>query len=205
MISGHTTHQLRHDVRCVWLLLALLPLPSLASTFDLEQLGELLTRNQASSVPFVEHQYRRVLKTPLQLSGELIYEPPTTFEKRVLQPVPESYRLKGSTLSIDSPRHKSRQISTRNQPVLRGLMLSFQAVVSGELSTLNDYYQVGLQGDASNWQLQLTPTDVQLAKYIDRVSITGQQGQPRQFEIIEKNGDRSVTDISNQSASPIDP
>jgi outer membrane lipoprotein-sorting protein len=190
-------HPIQREMRRITLLLVALPLASMAHAFDMTQLAKLLNRSQASTVTFVEHQYRQVLKTPLQLSGELIYEPPATFEKRVLQPAPASYRLQGSTLSIESPNRKSQQISTRNQPVLRGLMLGFQAVVSGQLDTLHEYYSVELKGDAGHWQLKLTPTDTQLSRYINRVNISGEQGEPRQFEIIERNGDRSVTDIGH--------
>lgn len=173
----------------------LLPLSCLANPFTVDELGKMLVRSEARSVPYVERQYRKILKTPIEQRGELIFEPPATFEKHVLQPTEQRYRLMGNTLSIESGGQAARQYSTRNQPVIRGLMAGFQAVASGDLTTLAKYYHVTLSGNAAAWQLDLAPIDAQLARYIDQVLIAGSQSELQKFEVIEKNGDRSVTEI----------
>lgn len=179
-------------------LATLLTLPGIAAAedFTVITLGRLLNRMQASRVSFVEHQYRKALKTPIERRGELTFEPPATFEKHVLVPDEERYRLINNTLSIELPGRKTRQLSTRNQPLLRALLLGFQAVVSGRLESLSPFYQVTLSGNAQDWQLLLTPIDAEVAHYIANIVVIGRQAEPRQFAINERNGDRTLTEIT---------
>lgn len=175
-------------------LLALL-LTGSAQAFDLDALGTLLRNDHASTLNFVEYQYRKVLTTRIERRGQLIFTPPASFEKRVTEPTQERYLLTGNTLNIELPGRKSRQISTRNQPLLRGLLLGFQAVASGQLDALKPIYRVQVSGAAQDWQLELTPIDQNLAKFIQRVVVRGQQQQPRSFEVIETGGDRTLTEV----------
>jgi hypothetical protein len=163
--------------------------------FTVDSLARLLTREQASTVRFHEYQYRQILSQPLERSGELEFIPPDTFIRRVLKPKPEEYRLEGATL-VMRIGSKERRISTRNQPLMQGLLLSFQAVVSGRLALLDSYYQSQLSGTPQQWQLTLQPTDAALASHVDHVIIDGRESNPVRFEIVERNGDRTVTDIA---------
>ena len=163
--------------------------------FGIEELTTLLTRETAASANFREQQFRHVLKEPLRREGELYFEPPALFEKRVLAPVSETYRLEGETLSIVLPGRRTRQVSLRNQPLLGGLLLGFQAVVSGRLDRLEPAFVVTVSGTAEDWQLVLRPNQEEIATYIDVIQVTGRGSEPLRFEITERNGDRTVTDI----------
>jgi hypothetical protein len=165
------------------------------SSFGQTELTQLLHRSQASTVRFVEHQYRKILTAPIERSGELRFEPPASFEKRVLKPASETYRLKNNTLSIELPGRKTRQISTRNQPLLSGLMLGFQAVVSGQLASLEPYYLLNVSGTAQAWQLLLQPRDKEISRYVSSLVVTGRNSEPLKFEVNERSGDRTVTEI----------
>lgn len=186
---------MRIAVALVALILAGAALSAEASAFDVPALSKLLTREQASTVHFHERQFRKVLSTPLERSGELVFQPPDVFIRRVQQPRAEEYKLEGDTLTIQMGTRKVRHLSTRDQPLLRGLMLSFQAVVSGKLETLEPYYLLQLTGEPSQWQLVLDPKDTALKQHVKRVVIDGRESNPLRFEVIEQAGDRTVTEI----------
>ena len=165
------------------------------SAIDVDALSHLLLRDQASTVRFHELQYRKILTTPVERSGELVFQPPDVFIKRVLKPGAEEYKLEGDTLTIQMGDRKARRLSTRNQPLLRGLMLSFQSVVSGQLSALEPYYYLHTSGNPSKWQLTLESKDSEIKKYVERVVVDGRDSNPLRFEVIERSGDRTVTEI----------
>jgi outer membrane lipoprotein-sorting protein len=169
--------------------------PAAPTFFGLNELSQLLRREVTSTASFNEQQYRRVLKEPIERQGEFHFEPPSLFEKRVLAPVTETYRLDGETLSIALPDRKVRRVSLRNQPLLGGLILGFKAVVSGHLEMLAASFEVQVSGTPEAWQIDLRPTQADVAKYIEAIHVTGKGSEPLRFEILECNGDRTITAI----------
>jgi len=167
-----------------------------AVAFGLDELTTLLKREGSATASYSELQYRKVLKEPIRREGELRFTPPATFEKRVLAPVTETYRIEGETLSMELPGRKTRQVSLRNQPLLGGLLLGFKAVVSGQIDTLTGEFATTVTGSAESWRLDLAPARPEVAKYIETISVTGRMTEPLRFEVIERNGDRTVTDIA---------
>ncbi len=163
--------------------------------FGITQLAELLRRDVPATAVFNELQYRRVLKQPLARSGELYFEPPDRFEKRVLSPVIETYRIDGETLSMELPKRATRQISLRNQPLLGGLLLGFKAIISGRLDTLVSTFDTAVSGSAADWHLDLRPIQPDVGRYIESIQITGRGSEPLRFEIQERSGDRTITTI----------
>jgi len=162
---------------------------------SLGELARLLHREGPATADFHELQYRRVLKAPLERRGELYFAPPATFEKRVLLPAAETYRIEGETLSMAFPGRASRQLSLRNQPLLGGLLLSFKAVIGGQLDSLGSTFATVLKGTADQWTLELRPIQADVAKYIEVIHVSGVRSEPLRFEVVERSGDRTVTDI----------
>ena len=169
--------------------------PESTPDFDIGQLQLLLKRDHASTADFTEHQYRKVLSRPIESKGRLYFEPPNIFERRVTVPRAEKYRIEGETLTMETPGHKVRRLSLRSQPLLHGLMLGFQAVVSGDLDLLAPYYHLAVSGSPEEWRLELDPTDRELARRIQKIAVDGRQGDALHFEVTERSGDRLVTDI----------
>ena len=168
---------------------------AVSAGLTLGDLAVLLHREASATADFHELQYRRVLKAPLERSGELHFEPPATFEKRVRLPVSETYRIEGETLSMSLPDRATRQISLRNQPLLGGLLLSFKAVIGGQLDSLGASFTATVGGTPDAWTLDLRPTQPDVAKYIDVIRVSGRRSDPLRFEVVERSGDRTVTDI----------
>jgi hypothetical protein len=162
---------------------------------SLDDLARWLHRESAATAVFHELQYRRVLKAPLERQGELHFEPPATFEKRVLQPAVETYRIEGETLSMSFPGRAGRQLSLRNQPLLGGLLLGFKAIVGGQLESLATTFAVTPGGTVDAWTLDLRPTQPDVARYIEVIHVSGRRSDPLRFEVVERSGDRTVTTL----------
>jgi len=169
--------------------------PESTPDFDLAQLQQLLKREHPSTAEFTEKQYRKVLSKPVESKGILRFQPPNVFERQVLTPRAEKYRIVGETLVMETPGRKVRKVSLRSQPLLRALLVGFQAVVSGDLTLLAPYYQIAASGSPEEWHLELDPTDSEVARYVERIAIDGRQRDALHFEIRQRNGDRLVTDI----------
>jgi len=165
---------------------------------SLEDLAGWLHRAAPATAVFHERQYRRVLKQPLERHGELRFEPPATFEKRVLEPAVETWRIEGETLSMSLPGRATRQLSLRNQPLLGGLLLGFKAVIGGQLDSLASTFAVTPGGTPDAWTLDLQPLQADVARYIDVIHVSGRRSEPLRFEVVERSGDRTVTDIQPQ-------
>ncbi len=179
----------------LWLGIATSLAEAAEPAFGLNELTQLLRRDAPATANFHELQYRHILKEPIERRGELHFVPPALFEKRVLVPVSETYRIDGETLSVSLPDRKTRQVSLRNQPLLGGLLLGFQAIISGKLDTLSPGFRTNVSGSAEAWQLDLKPTQPEVVRYIDAIHVTGRGSEPLRFEVLERNGDRTVTDI----------
>lgn len=162
---------------------------------SLNELARLLHRDGPATAAFHELQYRRVLKAPLERRGELFFAPPATFERRVLQPAAETYRIEGETLSMTFPGRAARQLSLRSQPLLGGLLLTFKAVIGGQLDLLESSFATALKGNAEHWTLELRPIQTDVARYIEVIHVSGRRSEPLRFEVVERSGDRTVTDI----------
>jgi len=161
----------------------------------MSELATLLHRDAPATADYHEFQYRRVLTAPLERRGELYFAPPATFEKRVRLPVSETYRIEGETLSMAFPDRATRQISLRNQPLLGGLLLSFKAIIGGQLDSLDSTFIATVGGTADQWTLDLRPSQPDVAKYLEVIHVSGHRSEPLHFEVVERSGDRTVTEI----------
>lgn len=175
---------------------SLMLLTGAAHAFDINTLNELLQRKAPDARAFVETQYRKVLKHPVEQRGELRFTPPDVFEKHITAPREQTFRITGNTMAIVMPGKAPRELSLRNQPLLGGLMRGFQAVVAGQLQSLQPLYQLDLQGDERAWTLMLTPKDAELAKHIAHIAVAGHADDLTRIEVLETSGDRSVTVLS---------
>lgn len=166
-------------------------LSSAAATWDLVRLMESLAANPGGRATFEETKYLSMLEAPLQSSGELLYRRPDRLEKRTLRPAPENLVLDGTELSVE---RAGQRISLRlgEHPEVAAFVESIRGTLAGDREALEGTYQLTLRGTEGNWSLLLVPRDPRMAALLDRILISGRQGQVRTVEIRRADGDRSV-------------
>lgn len=168
-----------------------------AQNVELADLMALLSQRQSSHATFVERKFFKVLEQPIESSGELEYIAPNRVKKQTLTPKPELLLLDGDKLTIESANKRRKTFNLQDHPEVSTFVTSIRATLSGDLSTLENYYAVAISGSLAQWQLSLTPKQAQLLKVIKQIRIGGSQGFVKTIEFEQADGDRSEMIITS--------
>jgi len=160
-------------------------------SWGVEQLMIELGRVQESRARFVERKYLKVLQSPLELTGTLVYTAPGRLEKRTLTPKPETMTVEGDRLVMEKSG-RTRTLRLEDYPVLWGFVESIRSTLKGDLAALDRFYRVALDGGPSRWTLSLMPKDAKMNAFINSILIGGGKGRISSVEVREAKGDRSV-------------
>ena len=166
-----------------------------AAPVTAQQLMTLLARTKKSRVDFVDRKYLQSLDQPLESSGELIYTAPARLERRTVKPRPETLVVDGDTLSIERNGTR-RTISLSSYPEVAAFTDSIRATLAGNLAALQRDYRVIAQGTLSKWTLTLLPSDPRIANVVSRVTVSGRDDRIDSFEVLQADGNRSVTTLA---------
>ena len=166
-----------------------------ADSITAQQLLQMLAKNKASQADFVDKKYLSSLDRPLESSGELIYVAPSRLEKRTIKPKPETLIVDGNTLSIERNGTR-RSISLSSYPEVAAFTESIRATLAGDLTALSRDYRVTVDGTQSQWRLTLLPSDQKIAALVSRITINGRDDRMESFEVLQADGNRSVTTIT---------
>ncbi len=166
-----------------------------AEGFDLGRLMQLLAAAPAGEVPYTEKKYSSLLATPLVSSGTLAYRRPDTVEKITLKPRAEHFRISGQELMVKR-NGKEFRIALSSQPLLDAFAASLRGVLAGDISQLRAYYRLTLSGNEQDWQLAMVPSDEEMTRHVERITVSGHAGRIAQIEVRESTGDRSVLQVN---------
>ena len=169
--------------------------------WTINELMHGLAQVKKSKATFVERKYISILKAPLEYSGTLIYNAPGHLEKYTLHPKPESLVLDQDTLVVQSgDAHQKRTLSLQDYPAIWAFVESFRSTLAGDITTLNRFYHVTLEGHPKQWLLILRPVDAQMKSLVSEIRISGSLDQISTIETRESGGDHSVMTISKDDS-----
>lgn len=160
--------------------------------WSLDQLMRGLAEIKSATTSYTEDQFIGIATRPLRSSGELVYVAPNRLEKNTTAPSPQSIVIDGDKLTLRQGRGRSRTMNLSDHPEIGAFIESIRSTLSGDVTTLNRYYQVALMGDADHWQLTLEPSDETVSKFVKVVRIDGSQYELNSVEIVHTDGDRSA-------------
>ena len=167
-----------------------------ALAWTINELMHGLAQVKKSRATFVERKFISLLKTPLEYSGTLTYSAPGHLEKYTLLPKPESLVLDQDNLVVQSGEaHQKRTLSLQNYPAVWAFVESFRSTLAGDITTLNRFYHVTLEGRPKQWLLILRPIDAQIKNLVSEIRISGSLEQINTVETREAGGDYSVMNI----------
>ena len=214
MISGADTHRrgLAAVLPILLTLALLLPLgapaasaaepASAAPAWGLPQLMQAMAGIKSERRTFTERKYLKVLTAPLESSGVLVYQAPAHLEKHTLAPRDERMVLDQGIIEIESrSRHFRRTLMATQYPAVGAFVESMRATLAGDLNALTRYYQVQLEGQASNWRMQLVPIDAAARDMVREIRIQGRDARITGIEIVESGGDRMVMAVGDEVGS----
>ena len=165
-----------------------------AENFDLARLMQLLAAAPEGEVAYSEKKYSSLLTEPVVSSGRLAFRRPDTVEKNTRLPRKETFRIAGEDLIVIR-KGAEKRYPLSSQPLLAAFAASLRGVLGGDAELLRRHYQLALTGEESQWQLDMTPTEAEINRYVERISVAGRAGQIEQIEVRERSGDRSVLQV----------
>ncbi len=173
-----------------------------AADDELERLfSELATRRERQA-RFTERKSSMLLRAPVESSGTLVFRAPDILEKVTSEPLRESVRIEGNVVTYEgAPVRGSvqkRTFALSDAPLLAALIESLRATLAGDLPGLRRHYEVSWSGlqPQKTWQLTLVPRERALLDAVTKVILRGAGSEVSTVEIVEANGDLTVTRIT---------
>jgi hypothetical protein len=195
-------------MRFLFLLLCLASVPAHAEDrqappavgWDLAQLMQGLAQRQNSQGKFTERKYLSVLNRPLESSGTLKFQAPGHLEKHTLVPKAEDLVLDQGVLTIDSKAHNiKRTLVLQEYPAVWAFVESIRSTLAGDQATLERFYTIELEGDATKWRMRLLPIEQKTREMVREIVITGHGSHVAGIEMRESNGDHSSMTVVNEA------
>jgi hypothetical protein len=169
---------------------------------DTQALISRLARPAPATISFTEVRFSKLLRAPLIVSGDLGYSGPDSLDRRVTTPYREHTMIRGESVKVEREGEKPRSFALKHAPELRGLLSGFSAVLSGDAEALHRTFDVQLSGNDAAWRLELTPAQTN-ARRLQRIEITGREGEPRCFVMSTSDGATSVLLLGDAAREPV--
>ena len=168
--------------------------------WDLPQLMQGLAQRPTSQGKFTERKYLSVLNRPLESSGTLMFQAPGHLEKHTLVPKAEDLVLDQGVLTIDSKAHNiNRTLVLQEYPAVWAFVESIRSTLSGDQATLERFYTIALDGDATKWRMRLLPIEQKTREMVREIVITGHGNRVAGIEMRESNGDHSSMTVVDET------
>ncbi|PKG55491.1 outer membrane lipoprotein carrier protein LolA [Shewanella sp. Choline-02u-19] len=180
-----------------------------ASSNELTQLSKQLAPSSQAKGLFTQYRHLKVLKKPLVSKGSFVFSKQLGVIWQQQSPFNSTLILQAGRLTqIDSQGQvhisDAQQSTTANQ--LSQLMPTLlNALLSGDLHTLEQHFQLSLQSasaDNEQWQLGLTPIDPLVKKAIPRLVLMGEK-QIQTLILFSDNQDSSRIEFSAINEMPL--
>jgi hypothetical protein len=165
----------------------------------LAQVLQAFSQREHAHSNYVEQQFLKVLRRPLESRGELRYDAPDRLEKQTLEPRAETLIAAGDVLTLQrGPRR--HVLAMADNPQIAPLILGIRATLAGDRATLDRLFQVDFAGDFAHWTLELVPRDPATLQFVARIRIEGAGDDLSRIEIGQTNGDRSLMTLRPSQA-----
>ncbi|MEM9684173.1 MAG: hypothetical protein AAF942_12965, partial [Pseudomonadota bacterium] len=103
---------------------------------------------------------------------------------------------------LDASGQETARLDLWVDESLRLVFEGLRAVVRGDPEAIRSVFDVRMSGDRDKWSLELEPKDLPDDAQIDRIVVTGARERILGFDILEKDGDRTILRIQERASSP---
>lgn len=168
--------------------LAVLIVSPLSAAFDLDDLQRQLSAPAVVKGPFIQEKHLRALPQPLLSEGEFVLARDHGLLWMLHTPLRQNYRIDAQGIARRDP--SGWQVLPSRSAGAQQNQLFF-AVLQGDSTGLKRDFELALSGDATQWQLRLTPRSLLLKQIFSRIDISGGRFVQR-IELSETQGDSTV-------------
>lgn len=169
---------------------------------DAKALFGLFAKMDGLEVTFEEEKHLQLLFEPLKSSGKLYFIRPGRLTRVVEKPKEQVVRIGPKKLTIHSGDDEE-VVDLRQNKAVRAFVTSLVRVFSGDADGLAKFYDVEYvpsKKDERDWTLKLVPEEKALKTMVDTIRIEGRGTVVTRIEIVEPNGDRTVTKVTASNA-----
>lgn len=162
-------------------------------------LEALLARFAASpgfEARFVEEKRIALLAVPVRSEGHIWFAPPGRLMRRVERPDPSAALIADGRLRMRQGE-RIEELTIDENPVLRGFIDSFRAVLAGDRAALERFYEATYTPSAESWELILRPRGGALARFLREIRLQGTGVVIREMRMTEVSGDETRTTFSD--------
>ncbi len=152
--------------------------PSLTAELDAREIIASLKRPAPASMPFTEIRFSALLEQPLVARGELKYLAADHLERFVADPYKERTIIRGESVRVERHGEKLRTFSLNRAPELKGLLLAFSGLLTGEAASVERHFEITAVGNQDRWSLELTPLDARARKQMQGLTMIGTSDEP---------------------------
>jgi outer membrane lipoprotein-sorting protein len=141
---------------------------------------------------FVETKQIALLSEPIETHGTLQFVPPDRLLRITEAPSPSRLVIAGERFAFrDGAGADALDLSAN--PLAREFVDSFIVLWSGDLAKLRQRYEPTLHTSDGDWRLVLRPRQRPLSDLIERITLSGAGAELSQMEMLEQDGDRTLT------------
>ncbi|MBA3385165.1 MAG: outer membrane lipoprotein carrier protein LolA [Chthoniobacterales bacterium] len=154
---------------------------------------------------FQEEKTIRMMNKPVVSAGKVWFQTPNKFRREVRGNSPSVTVSDGQQLWIHYPKFSSAEHYTlgKRSPLDAGIAA---ITASLNLEGVENTYNITGSREGSGYVLQLAPRTPSLKRLLQRFTIRFNEAlQVERTEMLQPNGDRIVTNYTNESRAPIDP
>jgi chaperone LolA len=154
---------------------------------------------------FQEEKTVRMMNKPVSSAGQVWFQAPNKFRREVKGNSPSTTVSDGQQLWIYYPKFQSAEHYSlgKHSPLDAGIAA---ITASLNLEGVEQSYNISGSREGNSYVLQLAPRTPSMKKMLQQFSIYLNEAlQVTRTEMLQPNGDRIVTNYSNESRAPIDP
>ncbi len=177
--------------------------PGPLSTSELKDLLARIRENRITQADFEEQRFLRLMKKPIASSGRVWFQPPNKFRREVKGNSPSLTVSNGQQLWIYYPNFKSAEYySIGARSPLDSIIAAINSALNLE-NVENAFDVTGTKIDNA-YELDLTPRTPSMKRILQKLHLRiDDKLKAERTEMLQLNGDRIVTNYSNQTRAPV--
>lgn len=141
-----------------------------------------------------------ILSRPMHSEGRLLFSREHGLYWVIETPVASETLVTRDRLLQVTGSHR-RLMTVSEQPALAAVGDIFFPILSGEMDALRDAFTITVHGDDMQWQLQLSPKNEPLNRFIHTITLDGGADLQR-MTLTDHNGDTTVMSFADVQREP---
>jgi hypothetical protein len=162
---------------------------------SLDDLLAHLDIDATAEVGFSESRQSELLVDDLEVTGVLRQDSEGRLIREVHTPGKETQVLTSSRVEISRPDGSQRRFRLSRAPELAVLYQALSAILARDAKVLSEHFEGEVEGDSKQWQLILTPRAEDLARQVERMTVSGREGRIECFVLHLGDGEEIRTRI----------